>query len=255
MLPLTKGSASDSSQRTEHRLRHAFSSPEEGARTTLLGITQHAAASPAQRSCHESYRRNYRLSLGEPTSPGAMGRVLLTFSAPRRAFTGLHPGGSWWLPYLLILLVGLGYVGSIGSRVGWEAVSRNNLASSPKQQARFDQASPVQQEQQITIIARLTRTIAFAAPVVSPLLAGAVVAAVLLATFRFGMGAPVSFGSLFAVYMFSALIPALKAVLETSLLLSGVGVESFQINNPLGSNPAFYLQGSALPHPLLAALS
>ncbi len=193
--------------------------------------------------------------LGEPTSPGAMGRVLLTFSAPRRAFTGLRSGGSWWLPYLLVLLVGVGYVGSIGSRVGWEAVSRNNLASSPKQQARFDQASPVQQEQQIAVIARVTRTIAFAAPVVSPLLAGAVVAAVLLATFRFGMGAPVSFGSLFAVYMFSALVPALKALLETSLLLSGVGVESFQINNPLGSNPAFYLQGSALPHPLLAALS
>ena len=183
----------------------------------------------------------------EERTPTAFERVLLTFTAPSRAFAHLGSGGSWWLPYLLIVVIGSGFVATIGSKVGWETVARNNLANSPKQQARMDQVPPAQQTQQIAIIARITRITAYIVPVLSPLIVGAVVAALLLATFNFALGGQARFGPLFAVYMFAALPQALKALVGIATLFLGLSGEEFQMNNATGSNPAFYLQGSGAP--------
>ena len=183
---------------------------------------------------------------GAPPSP--FQRVLLTFTAPSRAFAQLGAGNSWWLPYLLILLMSLGFAATIGSKVGWDTVARNNVASSPKQQARLDQAPPAQQAQQIALIGRITRTITYVVSAVGPLLFAAIAAGVLLATFNFALGGHARFGALFAVYMFSALPQVLKLLLSVLLLALGVGTETFQISNPVGGNPAFYLQGSGVPH-------
>ncbi len=173
--------------------------------------------------------------------------MLLTFTAPARAFTRLGSGGSWWLPYLLIVVIGLGFITTIGSKVGWEAVARNNLANSPKQQARLDQVPPAQQAQQIAVITRITRITAYVVPVVSPLLIGAIIAALFMATLNFVMGGSARFGPLFAVYLFAALPQALKGLIGIATLFAGLSGEAFQINNPVGSNPAFYLQGSGTP--------
>ncbi len=180
-------------------------------------------------------------------TPSAFERVLLTFTAPSRAFARLGSGASWWLPYLLIVVIGFGFITTIGSKVGWETVARNNLANSPKQQARLDLVPTAQQAQQIAVIARITRITAYVVPAISPLLVGAVVAALLMATLNFGMGGSARFGPLFAVYLFAALPQALKALAGTATLFSGLSGEAFQINNPVGSNPAFYLQGSGAP--------
>ena len=146
-------------------------------------------------------------------APSAIERVLLTFTAPSRAFARLGSGGSWWLPYLLIVIIGFGFIATIGSKVGWETVARNNLANSPKQQARMDQVPPAQQAQQMSAIARFTRMTAYVVPAVSPLLVAAVVAGLLLATLNFAIGGSARFGPLFAVYLFAALPQALKAVI------------------------------------------
>ena len=191
---------------------------------------------------------------GQP-APGPWQRVILTFVAPSRAFTRLGSGGSWWLPYLLALLVGLLFVASVGSKVGWETVTRNNLANSTKQQAQIDKLPPAQQQQQVAMIARITRTIAWISPVVASLIVGAIVAGVLLGTFNFGLGAHATYGGLFAVYFFSTLPQVLKGLLEAVMLLLGAAGDSFQISNPLGSNPAFYLQGSSTPHWIISTLS
>ncbi len=189
-------------------------------------------------------------------SPTAWQRVILTFTAPSRAFQQLGAGRSWWLPYLLVVLIGFGFVASIGSRVGWQTVARTNLAASAKQQGKFDQLPAAQQESQIAVIARITQVTAYLSPVLAPLVVGAIVAGLLLATFNFSMGASARFGPLIAVYFFSSLPVALKSLLSIlTFYLPGFSPEAFQINNALGSNPAFYLQGTSVPHALLALLS
>ncbi len=191
----------------------------------------------------------------EGAVPTPFGRVLLTFTAPSRAFARLGSGGSWWLPYLLLALISLGFAASVGARVGWETVARNNLANSPKQQARLEQAPAAQQEQQIALIARITRTTSYIGFVLGPLIFAAIIAGILLASLNFALGGQARYGSLFAVYFFSSLPQVLKLLLAILTLLFGVGAETFQMNNPLGSNPGFYLVGSGVPHWAISVLS
>lgn len=191
----------------------------------------------------------------EQSAPSPFGRVALAFTSPTRAFANLGKGGSWWAPYLVLVIVSLGLAATMGRTVGWETVTRNNIASSPKQQARFDQAPAAQQEQQIAIAARFTRIAIYIGFILGPLVLSAIIAAILLATFNFGLGASARFGPLFAVYLLSSMPQVIKSLLAILFLLLGVGRESFLTSNPVGSNLAYYLQGSSAPHWLLAMLS
>lgn len=188
-------------------------------------------------------------------NPTPAQRTFLTLTSPSRAFAGPGLGRSWWLPYLLLLLASLAFFATVGARVGWPTVTRNNLAASPKQQARIDQLPPSQQSAQIAVVARITRITAYVSSAVGPLIFGAVVAAVLLATLNFALRGHARFPPLFALYFFSTLPAVLKLLLVVALLLAGVDTDSFLINNPLGSNPAFYLLGSGTPRWALSLLS
>lgn len=190
----------------------------------------------------------------QSSAPSAFSRALLTFTSPSRAFTHMGKGGSWWLPYLLIVVVSLGFFSTVGAKVGWETVAHNNLANSPKQAAQIEKLPADQQAAQYATIAKITRISVYAGSTVGPLLFAAVAAGVLLATLNFGMGGSATFGALFAVYLFSALPQLLKSLLSILTLFLGLGGDSFQLSNALGSNPAYYLQGSATPHWLLSLL-
>ena len=185
--------------------------------------------------------------------PTPFQRVLLTFTAPSQAFRHLA-GASWWLPYILIVLVSLGFGATIEKQVGWQAVAKNNIAASPKQQARVDQLPPTQQALQIGVIARIIRISSYVASFVATPVLAAVVAGVLLLSLNFGLGGHARFSPLFALYLLSTLPQMLKLLLVILLLFLGIGNDAFQIGNPLGSNPAFYLQGSATPQWLLSVL-
>ena len=199
----------------------------------------------------EAEIRDDNLSVG----PSPVQRVALVFSSPSRAFTGAGLAKSWWLPFLLIVLFGFGYSAIIGSRVGWDTVTRNNMADSPKRQAQMQQLSAEQQQTQMALAARITRVISFAAPLVAPLLLGAIIAGILLGTLNFGFGGHARYAALFAVYMFSALPQLIKTIVASAMLFAGVGTDTFLINNPVGSNPAYYLQGGGMSHGVLALLS
>ena len=186
-------------------------------------------------------------------TPSPFSRVLNTFVAPRKAFARLEAGTGWWLPFLLLVLVGFGYAAAVGARVGWSAVARNNVAQSPSQQARMEKLPVAQQEASYAIAARITRSVSYTLVIVGPLLFGAVVAGVLLGTLNFGFGGKARFPSVFAVYQYAALPQALKLTLVVITLALGVSGDAFQMTNPLGSNPAYYLP--SLPKPALSLLS
>ena len=191
----------------------------------------------------------------EPVAgPSPLQRVLQTFTSPAKAFQNL-PASSWWAPYLLLLLFSLGFAAIVGSRVGWETVTHNNLASSSKQQARMDQLPPAQQQAQMAMIARITRTSVYIGSAVFPLIIAAVIAGLLLMSLNFVLGGQARYGPLFALYLFSSLPQVIKLILVYILLFAGGANESFLLNNPLGSNAAFYLQGTDTPKWLLSLLN
>ncbi|TCK75091.1 YIP1 family protein [Acidipila rosea] len=172
-------------------------------------------------------------------------RVVDTFTAPSKTFHDILRNASWWLPFLISVLVALIFCGTIQKKVGWERVYENILNQSPKAQQRFEGMAPQQAAQAKAIASKFTAVSSYMYPVFG-LIAAALAAAVLMATLNFGLGGHAKFSQLFAVWMYAYLPAALKALLAVLALFAGVGADSFLIQNPLGSNIGYYL-GSDVP--------
>jgi hypothetical protein len=70
---------------------------------------------------------------------------------------------------------------------------------------------------------------------------------------NFALGASTKYSQVFAVWMYATLPKSLMALLAAVLLFAGVGVDNFDMQNPLGTNPGYYLPDSSAV--LKAALS
>jgi hypothetical protein len=94
-----------------------------------------------------------------------------------------------------------------------------------------------------------TEYIAYGVPVVA-LIAWLVMAAVLMGAFNFGAGASVSFKVAFAIVVYGSLPGILHALLGTISLFAGgmsgaLDKEAFNVNNPVATNPAYFMDPSA----------
>ena len=54
-------------------------------------------------------------------------RVIDTFIAPSKTFTDILRSQSWWLPFLIIIVIGYGFIFAVEKKVGWEQVVENSL--------------------------------------------------------------------------------------------------------------------------------
>jgi hypothetical protein len=69
-----------------------------------------------------------------------------------------------------------------------------------------------------------------------------IVAGVLVLTFKFGAGASdLTFPGILAVVMYSALPQVIRSLLAIGSILAGVSPDGFTFQNPVGSNPGFYM--------------
>jgi hypothetical protein len=187
-----------------------------------------------------------------PVQPalGPVQRVVDTFVAPTRAFTDLTRSTSWWLPFLLFVLSSLAFAFTIQKQVGWNKTYDSIIAQSPKQQEQFANMPPAQAAPAKALGAKITQGFAYGAPVLI-LLVAAIAAAVLMGTLNFGFGGTAKFGQLFALYMYAALPLLLKTVLAIVALFAGLSGDSFNIQNPVGTNLGYYL-GTESPKWLIA---
>jgi hypothetical protein len=168
----------------------------------------------------------------KPLSEGE--RILDTFIAPTKTFTDLRRNSSWWAPWLLMAIVGWGMVVVVDKKVGMDKVVENQMALSPKQAAKLDQLPPEQRASQMETIVKFNRGVAYAYPLLT-LLIVAVMAGVLLATFKFGFGAELTFMQCMAVTMYAFLPGVIKAILAIVAVTVGGG-EGFTFQNPVASN-------------------
>ena len=161
-------------------------------------------------------------------------RVIDTFVAPSKTFTDIRRSASWWLPWLLGAIVGLALVYLVDTKVGMDKVTENQIQLSPNQAAKLDQLPPDQRASRMEMSAKITRIIAYAFPLFN-LVIIAIMAAVLMGTFNFGLGAELKFWQCFAISNYAFLPGVIKALLVILTLFIGSG-ESFTFQNQLASN-------------------
>ena len=180
-------------------------------------------------------------------------RVVDTFIAPTRAFTDLARDASWWLPFVLYIVSSVAFAFTVQKQVGWPKTYDGIIAQSAKQQEQFANMPAARAANAKALGAKITAVTTYGTPVLI-LIFTAIAAAVLLGTLNFGFGGKAKFSQLFALYLYSALPLLIKSVLTIIALFAGLGGDSFNIQNPVGTNLGYYLATDS-PKWLLALAS
>jgi hypothetical protein len=181
-----------------------------------------------------------------PAGLSQIERVVDTFTAPGKAFADIRRNSSWWLPWLLAVIVGLGFSFAVQQKVGWAQAYDNILHQNPKQMQRFDQMTAGQAATAKNIAVKSTQISAYAFPLLGLIIA-AIVAGVLMATINFGFGGKSSYSEMFAVYYYASLPMLLKYLLAIITLYAGLDPTAFNMQNPVGTNLGYYITSSAPP--------
>lgn len=166
-------------------------------------------------------------------------RIINTFIAPSKTFTDLRRSAAWWGPWLVIAIASLVFIYAIGKQVGFEQISKNQIAHSSRAD-QFDKLPPDQQARQLSISSKIIAGFAYGSPVLIMFYVLISTTAV-WATFKVGAAAETTFGQAYAIMMYAGLPGIVAAILGTISLFAGVNPEGFDINNPVGTNLAYYL--------------
>jgi len=182
-------------------------------------------------------------------------RIVNTFVAPTKTFTDVKRVARWWAPWLIISLFSYALVGVVAQKVGFDQVTENQLKLSPKRAERLEKLPPDRRAKNIQLSITITRVISYSIPVVN-LIYFAVIAAVLLATFKFGAGAEITFTTALAVVNYAFLPKVVHALLGIVSLLAGADPEGFNFQNPVASNLGHLVSPASSPglYALLSSL-
>ena len=177
-------------------------------------------------------------------------RVIYTFTAPSKTFTDIIRDRSWWLPFVLGLLFSYLFIFAMVNKVGWTRLTESALKQNPAQMERMNNMPADQRASAMRTSEIFTKGFTYGYPVLG-LVATAIIALVLWGTINFGFGGKATYGEVFAVWMYASLPLLLKALLGAVSLFAGLDSESFNIQNPVGTNVGYYLPPD-LPKWLLA---
>ena len=175
-----------------------------------------------------------------------LARVSGIFHRPTRVFESVARRPSWWLPFLLTVAVLYLFYFGVSTKVGWHQVYENNLRLAPKQAQQLERLTPEQRANQEKIAVSFTQGAWLGMPLLT-LLFAAIEAAVLLGTINFVFGGRASFWQVYAVTWYAGLPGLLKFLLALLALMVWLDPESFQSNNPSGTNLGYYLSPTDTP--------
>jgi hypothetical protein len=178
----------------------------------------------------------------EPTPLPEGARIIDTFIAPSKTFTDLRRNASWWGPWLLISICALLFVYTMDRKVGFEQITRNEIAHSSRAE-QFEKLSPDDQAKQIRFSNTLIGYFSWGTPVTIPIFL-AIGTVGLWATFNFGAGANVPFKTAYAIMFYASLPSILGSILGAISMFAGVDPEGFNVKNPVATNPAHFMDRS-----------
>jgi Yip1 domain len=183
---------------------------------------------------------------GQAMEPGLsqVERVVDTFIAPTKTFTDILRSTSWWLPFLLAVVVTLGVTFAIDKQVGFERVVENIVQASPKQEEQLSSLTPEQREARVRIMAKGYRYTSYASPIFI-LAFTALGALILWGSFNIGLGARTTFGQMFCLWMYCSLPRLIGGLLTVATLYFGGNAESFDLKFPVGTNPGYFMPDAA----------
>ncbi|MEK6397228.1 MAG: YIP1 family protein [Terriglobus sp.] len=170
-------------------------------------------------------------------------RSLNMFYAPTKTFADLRRSKSWWLPFLILTLFGYMFTATALTKVGPRGLAEGSIRNNPTQTEKMQNATPEDRARIINVTAIGMQVSLMAWPVFM-LVFSAIGALLLWVGFNFILGGSATYTGMFAVSVFSFLPGILRSVLGTAVILFG-DTENFNLNDPIGTNPGFYMGSDA----------
>jgi hypothetical protein len=179
-----------------------------------------------------------------PEAPGLtqMQRVINIFSAPSKTFEDIKRGNrSWWMPIVLMVVAFVVFFGVVSTKITWTAVYQNEQKNAPEFAKRMqEQAPPESRAAQAKMGPMIQAVTAGLAPV-GILMIDLIAAGVLLGTVNFGFGGKATFGSMFAVTLYSGLVLWPLQWLLAAIAAFFTDPEAFSIHNASPTNIAAFM--------------
>lgn len=170
-------------------------------------------------------------------------RSLNMFYAPTKTFADIRRNKSWWMPFLILTLFGYLFAGTALMKVGPRGLAEGSIRNNPTQTEKMQNATPEDRARIISVTGIGMQVSLMALPVLT-LLFCAIGALLLWVGFNFILGGAGTYSVMFAVTIFSFLPGILRSVLTTAVILFG-DTENFNLNDPIGTNPGFYMGSDA----------
>ena len=183
-------------------------------------------------------------------------RIINAYLAPSKTFADIRRNQRWWVPWLLITIVGFSVGAVMVNKINFEQMLRQQIESSSRA-SQFESLPKAQQEQQLAIGMKVARILTYVAPLVAPLIGGLIVAALLMATFNFGFEARVNFMQALAIVFYSWLPGVLGGLLAIITLSLRSDTEGINPRNVVATNPAYFMDpysGSKFLYGMAASL-
>jgi hypothetical protein len=176
-------------------------------------------------------------------------RIINTYVAPSKTFTDIRRNSSWWAPWVLLSLFSIIFFYAVDTKVGFERAMDNQLKLDAKATEKMEQLraqDPDRYEKVRRAQITGTKIFSYAFPVLL-LLGVAIAAAVLMATFNFGLGTQITFKHCLAIIFYGFLPGILRSLLASVSLFAGADPEGFNIRNPACTNLACFMNAMETP--------
>ncbi len=171
-------------------------------------------------------------------------RVVDTFVAPSKTFADIRRSASWWLPFLLTVIVSIFFTAAVGKQVGWETIARQNVEKNHFAADRINSLPKDQQAIAYENAAKQTKIFSYGFSILG-LGFAALFALLWWASLNFGLGAKAKYSQILAVVFYAGLPKLLIYGLAAVLLFAGVGLDNFDMQNPIGTNIGYYLPATS----------
>jgi hypothetical protein len=172
-------------------------------------------------------------------------RVVNTFIEPSKTFKDIKRNRSWWLPFLILVVLGYGFCFAAVQHVGWESLTTNVLRSQPKNAERLDKGTPAEQAQMLSVTKGIMDGFMVGSPAVV-LIVNALIALLLWGGFAFVLGGTTTYSEMFAVSIFASLPNALNSLI--AIVTAFVSdPQTYNLNVPSPASLAYFLDASAAP--------
>ena len=177
-------------------------------------------------------------------------RLIDVFISPREAFEDVARRPGFWAPLITLVISAIAVTETMLWKIGAERFMRMSL----EQGGQASKMSPEQLDQAVSSGAKFT-AIAFhvgavlGAPIFLLIIAGL---GILIVNVIFG--AQVKFGTVFSLVSYANLVSLLSSVISLAMMLFG-DPEHFNVQNPIPTNPGFFLNANEVSKPLYALAS